>query len=763
MQNPVMRPNGSRSVGIPALMGGVNLSDSLNLVDDNQLTDMSNLWYKDGILTTRPAVSDAEKITEISGIVHDDSPEQSAEIYSVNVPQYINGDKYLFIVKKTVESLNDTGQINLTVLSGKEVWFTANASLSKTVKPDSEMFFTAKPVKKNGCGIFMLVSYKNQTSFKKSVKLYEVIKNEQSSEPSYVIEALNTDEYYSPTVLINGKGKSYSTLPAEDVENIAVSSFLEGYSLFYDAYNNFCFTTDGVSSEFVIPRELLMTTCRVEYTDRSGKIYKTDDFDIKSDAKRPLNDTEYSVLISTKTNTVKVVKTADVNNNGVALESGLNGNENNFVVKIKENYSVDAGAPNAQEQKNALNKRPDSLLYGMSFSAWFGGTAGGIFGGGRLFAAGNNDDNKNVLVWSDVSNPTYFSENNYVYVGSNTQAITALAKQDNMLVIFKENEMFYTYYGNTVDISASEVMLGSVVDIAANTAYFPMIQIHAEIGCDIPNSIQLCGDRLVWACKDRHIYMLRSANQYSTCNVMPISDMCDNALKKLSNSQIHSAISCIFEGHYILAFGNKAFVLNYDYYYFKNLPSYADSKQSQRKLIWYIWDLPNNDNDAEKIFKDFISSGDECTIVEAYGYFDDELNYCADFWRFKMLENADKDSIAVGAVPVIIETPIISMLQSKMFDFDLPNRYKRIEQLYIGFGETAGMTTLSYITDNGVFDGGRFELVGNSDNYSPTFIKTKRFLPSIRRALRFGFKLKCIGRIAIDHIIINYKTTGVTR
>ena len=45
-----------RSVGIPSLSGGVNLRDGLTQVNDNQLTDVKNMWFKDGMLKTRPGV-----------------------------------------------------------------------------------------------------------------------------------------------------------------------------------------------------------------------------------------------------------------------------------------------------------------------------------------------------------------------------------------------------------------------------------------------------------------------------------------------------------------------------------------------------------------------------------------------------------------------------------------------------------------------------------------------------------------------------------
>ena len=43
-------------VNIPELRGGVNYREAMNVVEDNQLTDVRNMWFKDGVLRTRPGL-----------------------------------------------------------------------------------------------------------------------------------------------------------------------------------------------------------------------------------------------------------------------------------------------------------------------------------------------------------------------------------------------------------------------------------------------------------------------------------------------------------------------------------------------------------------------------------------------------------------------------------------------------------------------------------------------------------------------------------
>ena len=54
MKYPMINRQPRREVNVPALSGGLNLRDSLSGVRDNQMTDCVNMWYKDGMLRTRP-------------------------------------------------------------------------------------------------------------------------------------------------------------------------------------------------------------------------------------------------------------------------------------------------------------------------------------------------------------------------------------------------------------------------------------------------------------------------------------------------------------------------------------------------------------------------------------------------------------------------------------------------------------------------------------------------------------------------------------
>ena len=56
MRIPKMQASPQYRVTIPKLDGGVNLKDAPHLVEDNQLTNVCNMWWQDQALRTRPGL-----------------------------------------------------------------------------------------------------------------------------------------------------------------------------------------------------------------------------------------------------------------------------------------------------------------------------------------------------------------------------------------------------------------------------------------------------------------------------------------------------------------------------------------------------------------------------------------------------------------------------------------------------------------------------------------------------------------------------------
>lgn len=66
-----------------------------------------------------------------------------------------------------------------------------------------------------------------------------------------------------------------------------------------------------------------------------------------------------------------------------------------------------------------------------------------------------NPESPNLIYWSEADNPLYFPESNSALVGDAGSAVTAFGQQNDSLVIFKENEIYYAEYeaGRAVQLS----------------------------------------------------------------------------------------------------------------------------------------------------------------------------------------------------------------------------------------------------------------------------------------------------------------------
>lgn len=758
----------SRTVSVPMLSGGVNLEDPLNLTGDNQMTDSLNLWYKNGAVRTRPALRVADRIS--AGSLFGESYSYISDFFFMR-----NNKKYRLVVTEGygTESLNDSNPwlIYVHAISADDVLFSAMTwySVGEEFDPGKDrsplVFFEGKSKHPAGLGIFMIVNgairelvYHDSDEFTEDFALRAL---QQYARESYTFDNLTSDEIYSPAIYLNGKGNKYSEMPTDEKATYAAASLFEGYNMAANAWQSFYFVTDGVSDSFTLPyneqyikkfkAELTISdTEKYTFTDKEGDGSITPGSDKTFTCEE---DSTLTLVCEKGRNTFSFRKNGEV----FAPESRLGILSNNLAFKI-------------------ILPQSENKLGGMSIATWFGGAADGISGGTRLFLSGHRTQ-KNLLIWTDLNEPTYFPENNYSYVGNAQSAITALQKQSNMLVIFKENELYYTVYSEGESYTQEDVTSGNIVDVTTMDAIFPLIHIHSEIGCDLPKTIQLCNDRLVWMCKDRNVYTLKGASQYSTANIAPMSKMCRRALVELTEDELSFANSVVYDGYYLLTFRTKIFALDYDSYYFKNAPSYSDSRKIQSVQAWYIWELPNPD--YRMTCQAFISYGNKCGAVQVF-----EIKKQLDEgilveWTFvKTMEFSDDDANGYtdnvyevelpesGVYPPILtpkDKPVTSIMQTKMFDFGAPDRFKKIEQLYIGLGETAGTTNVTYLTESGTLDGGSFEIVGEGDDYSPEYIKLHRFLPGIMRVLRFGVRLKCEGRIAISGVTIKFKPMGVTR
>lgn len=179
-----------------------------------------------------------------------------------------------------------------------------------------------------------------------------------------------------------------------------------------------------------------------------------------------------------------------------------------------------------------------------------------LFGGAndsRVFMYGS----ENKVIYSALANGVpsaeYFPENNYLLVGSDEYAVTALSKQYDRLIHHKENDSYYSVYEYDATLGTS----------------FPTYPLN-----DVVGNIAFGQSRTVlnnpYVLTNKGVYQFVSTNVRDERNADPLSARVQVGLDALDLS---TAITMDWEKNYEfwVAVGNKIYIYNYDnntwYYY----------------------------------------------------------------------------------------------------------------------------------------------------------------------------------------------------
>ncbi len=697
MHYPVMSRGREYRVSIPQLSGGVNLSVPPHMISDNQLSESCNLWWRDGVLKTRPALDGAGMASHEAGVEY----------------RYGSVGKHGYIVGKSptynyVTLVNEDGTTAPHMSKNRGDFRTINMMLA----PVNGGLPTSV------CNDDVIVYMKGDADGDTGV--FGITANDYERTPLTP---------YVPTVHING-------CPQETPFRAVTGDQIEPYNMLTDEY--ICtFTPDGKGLYYYLPleaSEIIEVTVYDRYTD------------------------------------MWVSHTANAEKDGICYEN-ITGTPDGYCLaylrdrgelwfvdsNVVMDNPIDPNTPvavSASQTDNVITvraKRRDSwkagrdTILGMRFSTWFGGGSEGLSGGTRLFVGGN-PDHPNLVHWSALNNPLYFPENNYAYVGEETNAVTAFGKQSDMLVIFKERELYYTTYNQGGTVSVEEIEAQTVVDIEAAAAMFPMLQLHPELGCDCPGTIRLCNNRLVWLNSDGRVYGLFSAGVYSERNLRVLSLQIEKELHSLDKATLTAATATRYEEHYLLLVGEKILAMDFSSYGFNYYGSYSSDEKAQKNVIWHIWN-----SDVPLLAA--VSAGDTAVLIGTDG--DDAHRH-----TFVLNEKKGVDDIHNGK-EFTPSVSIVSRFKTKLYDFGYPDRRKRVNSLYLQVsGEQGDAVFLGYHSGNADYENKeRLMLTGNAPEAAAPF----RFTPHMLRVRQFGVSLTSESRIKVGSLVLNYSMMGAMR
>lgn len=702
MQYPKMNRTPEYRVSVPELNGGVNLSVPAHRISDNQLSVAENVWYRGGRLKTRPAL----RGVRIAG--HDEGT--TYRYGSVGDYGFISGQCDNGVSNKRYFTLVcGDGQVrpHPTLNSGRiHGMMAASAKGSEDPEHGTEDVLVYVSGEKDAdSGVFRI-----------NTKTADWAKQAP----------------FVPTVLINGR-------PQDTPFRAVTGDQLEPYNMLSDEY--VCtFTPDGEHAYFILPNTdetPLEVTYRCLVDGEYANVPHT-----------MIYDAEKRLYINTAANASTYSAVYDPSTGSLWFYENIG--------HIVGEYDPSAAVPLPEGTDNSVSvkmRRRDDVwkegrdtILGMHFSTWFGGGSGGLSGGTRLFVGGN-PDHPNLVHWSALNAPLYFPDGNYAYVGEDTNAVTAFGKQSDMLVIFKERELYYTTYHRGSAVTAEDVQMQREVDVEAAAAVFPLWQLHPDIGCDCPGTIRLCNDRLVWLNGDGRVYGLFGAGVYSERNVRSLSSSVEKRLRAIPRDVLRASTAACYEEHYLLLVGNEMVVMDYSSYGFQYYGSYSTDEKAQKSIAWYVW------NSAAALDA-LVCAGNAVVIIGAaegdpthrYTLLFDEAKERDDVPAYNAFEN-------VGT--------ITARLQTKLFDMGDPEYRKRLNTVYVQLsGKRSTPVYVGYHSGEWSYEN-RDCLVLTGD--SPEAAAPFRLTPNLVRVRQFGLSLASEGRIEVGSLVLNYRRMGVVR
>ena len=728
---PSMRGKQSARISIPLLSGGLNVSRQATEIFDNQLTECTNMWFNDGVLKTRPGV-------ECNSYYAND------KMVDTGIKITYNGERlrvYRIIKEKEIGILfyDDNG----TATNG------TGFSVDGTVK--SAVFAGHLSASKQY--IYCYYSYSKDEKLLCGVKRFKISEGEYGERLE--IEDLTGIEYNEPTVivnndftndgsvtgvtfegcnLLNGKHKILCTSKDDEEDSNYLHAYIpseqkEGVPITVEL-----FTKKWGYQKFVVDGQDGLWSGEFE-PKKDGKTVEGYDyiyirFENKSYInKSGNNNAQYSQF------TIYADLEGENGGEGIGAGSG----SSNVILHLERDVDT--------ADKVCCNTQ----------AVWYGGSTGGISGGSFLFMAGAEP---NKLIWSDVDNPLYFPENNYLRVGSDSEKITKLAKMGNNLVIFKEHSVYIATCVEGEGVTVEQLSSGAVTDVTSYAATFPTANINDDIGCDLPETVQLCRNRLVWANSTGKVYQIVTHSMTSERNIYAISGniekLIKQELKKIDNPKL-TASATSWQGYYLLSLGNKTvFVMNYDNYGFTNIYSYSKTDDAESRIEWYKWefvyDVVNVANVNENVL----------ITVRGERLYEDDAEPNTYNWVCRLNELSAYDNYLVSSQNLekvdILDIPC--SFATKWFDFGMMDYYKSIEQLYLTAGsEKGGDITLSYITQRGTVGERIIGLEAETPD-NENFIKTYRQLPMQKRLRHFGLKISSQGQFVFGGFVIKFKVMG---
>lgn len=350
----------------------------------------------------------------------------------------------------------------------------------------------------------------------------------------------------------------------------------------------------------------------------------------------------------------------------------------------------------------------------------------------RMFLGGNEDLPNYYFAagLTDGIDASYFPQKYQYAIRGGDKAVTGFKVHYNKLVVFKEDL--------TCTVEASTGL--------DNTASFPISYLNTDIGCDIPDSIQLVNNNIVFANTYYGVCIIVSTVVQGEKSILPVSLNINGSYGRpgLLNEDINElkkATSADFGYKYYLCVRDKCYVWDYKDNFNINNP---------RALRWFYYDNVN---------------------ANCFGIRNNELLY------------GHREKGVICAFTNVLNdfgNPINGVWKSKLIDFGYPDWLKTINYIwYTCKANSSSEVNINYYNDNGellasvVVPSNKLKSF-SWNNFSwnsftwkvQIFAPTIRVKPRVKRVKYFQIELKnnkFNENLSIISLVIKYTMTKKVR
>lgn len=489
MKFSAMRLKNRKVLHIDVPENGMNLTKPSLHIDDGEISYSENMIFENGALQSRKGIA-ANSRSVLPHILA--GQPTNKEVKLTDTEYILDGEIYRIAYRTTV--YEGTCMVGVYLLgkdrTPRNISFLCYiGEEDDTYIPESFVFYCGKA--QTGGGLFAFVKFREETAGTVKYTLYEI----SSNLGSWIL----VEDYYVPTVYINGRGNSYAE--AKKIYNVSelTPKTLELPNMLNSRFKAY-YSSDGLSHGFRLPFTNLAAKT-VECT-----IHTT-----------PSAYGKWIISAGGTTDTItfndKQV-TMNVNRSKGLIYFTCEGE--NFPIKIMPNYKennicFEASHKEASEFKNiascTCSQKNREKVY---------------FSGGR---------EKSFIYYCNYENPIYFPSISDNIIGSSDNKVVSLCNMNDDLIAFKNNEIYRIGLSDTKPLN-SIALLADNGKIFEETVEFKMHLMCSNLGVSSDKMVSRVGDKPVFFGNDYKVYIIRNPN-----NVECISEKINSLLPNTEKEQ----------------------------------------------------------------------------------------------------------------------------------------------------------------------------------------------------------------------------------